>query len=150
MIKLSESPVDQTQLAICVVDHNVVWFHVAVHDSFRVTEIKRLQHFEDVVADIEISECFIKRAEIHVSCINKLHNQRRGFRHWITNDVKKIDDVDPVSKCLQYFDLAPNLSFLDGLEDLDDDSLVVQRVDTFVDLRVLASSNLLDDLIVVL
>ena len=39
---------------------------------------------------------------------------------------------------------------LTGLEDLDDDALVVLGVDPLVDLRVLAATNLLDDLVILL
>ena len=39
---------------------------------------------------------------------------------------------------------------LTRFEDLNDDRLIVLRVDSFVDFRVLASSDLLDDLVVVL
>ena len=39
---------------------------------------------------------------------------------------------------------------LTWLQDLDDDALVVESVDSLVDFGVLASANLLDDLVVVL
>lgn len=39
---------------------------------------------------------------------------------------------------------------LTWLQDFDDDALVVERVDSFVDFGVLASADLLDDLVVVL
>ena len=39
---------------------------------------------------------------------------------------------------------------LTGLQDFDDNALIVQSVDSFVHFRVLASTDLLDDLIVVL
>ena len=39
---------------------------------------------------------------------------------------------------------------LTWLQDIDDDALVVLCVDSFVDLGVLSTTNLLDDLIVIL
>ena len=39
---------------------------------------------------------------------------------------------------------------LTWLEDFDDDSLVVESIDSLIHFRVLASANLFDDLVVVL
>ena len=34
MVKLRESPIDETQSLISVVNHNVMGFHISMHDSF--------------------------------------------------------------------------------------------------------------------
>ena len=46
--------------------------------------------------------------------------------------------------------LGGELRLLTWLEDLDDNSLVIESIDALVNFRVLASTNLLDNLIVVL
>ena len=70
--------------------------------------------------------------------------------HWVAHHIDEVDDVDAALEGLQDLDLASDLGLLDGLEDLDHDAFVVRRVDSFVHFRVLASADLLDDLVVVL
>jgi len=49
-----------------MVDHNVMRFHIAVHNAFTVTVIQRLEEFEDVVSDIDVVELRIETPEIRV------------------------------------------------------------------------------------
>lgn len=53
-------------LSVLMVDHNVVRFHIAVHDALAVTEIQSLQELKYVVADIEVVEFGVEAAEIGV------------------------------------------------------------------------------------
>jgi hypothetical protein len=65
VIKLSQAPINKSQLqralviwkingvkklylAPFVINHHVVWLHVAVHDAFGVTEIQRLPKSEKI------------------------------------------------------------------------------------------------------
>ena len=34
VVKFGQTPIDQTQLAVLVIDHNVVRLHISVHDAF--------------------------------------------------------------------------------------------------------------------
>jgi hypothetical protein len=51
---------------------------------------------------------------------------------------------------LKDLDFTSNLGLFNRLENLNDDSFVINCVDTFVDFGILSSSNLLDDLIIIL
>ena len=42
VIELSESPVNQAQKTLAVIDHYVVWLHVPMDNSLRVAEIEGL------------------------------------------------------------------------------------------------------------
>lgn len=50
MVELCQSPIDQPQLALSVVDEDVKRFDVAVNDSFRVTVVEGDEKLVDVVA----------------------------------------------------------------------------------------------------
>ena len=54
MVELGEAPVDQTELPVLMVDHDVVGLHVSVHDAHAVTVVERLQEFVKVVPDGKI------------------------------------------------------------------------------------------------
>lgn len=43
-------------LAILVIDHDIVWFDIPVHNTLAVTEVESFEELENVVADIEIVE----------------------------------------------------------------------------------------------
>jgi hypothetical protein len=43
MIKLCETPVNQTKLSFLMIDHDVMRFHVTVHDSLRMAIIQCLE-----------------------------------------------------------------------------------------------------------
>jgi hypothetical protein len=49
-VKLSRN----THLPVLMIDHNVMRFHISVHDALAVTEIKRLEEFENVESDIDV------------------------------------------------------------------------------------------------
>ncbi len=44
VVELRESPIDQPQLALRVIDHDVVRLDVAVQDAHGVAVIERLRH----------------------------------------------------------------------------------------------------------
>lgn len=58
-----------------MIDHNVMRFHIPVHDALAVTEIKCLEEFEDVVSNIEIVEFGVEAAEVGI--VDVLEDQRR-------------------------------------------------------------------------
>lgn len=58
-----------------MVDHNVMRFHISVHDALAVTEIKRFEQFEDVESDIEVGELGVEVAEVGV--VDVLEDERR-------------------------------------------------------------------------
>ena len=60
-----------------MIDHNVMRFHVSVHDAFAVAEIQRLEEFEDVEADVEVVELGVEASEIDV--VDKLEDEGRGL-----------------------------------------------------------------------
>jgi hypothetical protein len=49
-----------------------------------------------------------------------------------------------------FFTITVRLDLLTRLKDLDNNPFVVESVDSFIHLRVLSSTNLLDDLIILL
>lgn len=58
-----------------MIDHNVVRFHISVHDALAVTEIKCLEELENIVSDIEVVELGVEAAEVGIVDIFK--DQRR-------------------------------------------------------------------------
>lgn len=58
-----------------MVDHNIMRFHVAVHDALAVAVVEGLEELEDVVSDVEVVELGVEAAEVGV--VDVLEDQRR-------------------------------------------------------------------------
>ena len=43
MVELGETPIDQSELLLLVIDHDIVGLDVSVHDSLGVAEVERLR-----------------------------------------------------------------------------------------------------------
>ena len=56
----------KTNLSLFMIDHNVVWLDITVHDTLAVTKVQGLQQLEDVVANIVICEAGVQSPEIGV------------------------------------------------------------------------------------
>ena len=112
MVKLSETPIDQTQFAVGVVDHDVVRLHVAVHDTLRVAVVESLEDLEHVVADVEVIEALVKLAEISIASVNKLSDDGGCLGKRISDDVDKLNNVDSVLKRLENLDLTSDFVLL--------------------------------------
>jgi len=150
VVKFGQTPINETQLAVLVINHNVVRLHISVHDAFRVAVVESLQDFKHVVANVKIVETLIKLAEISVACVHELSDNSRRLGQGISDNIDHVDNVSSMLECLQDFDLSSDLVLLDWFQDLNDNSLVGLRVNAFVDFGVLASSDLLDNLVVIL
>lgn len=53
---LGETPIDDPNVSLLVVDHDIMRLDVSMHDTHGVTEVKSLQNLVHVVPNIEVSE----------------------------------------------------------------------------------------------
>ena len=113
VVELSEAPINEAELAVSVVNHDVMRLDIAVHDSLRMAVIKGLQDFEHVITNIKVVEALVKFAEVSITGINKLSDDCRCLRQRITNNIKHVNNVDATLESLQNFDLTSDLVLLD-------------------------------------
>jgi len=121
-----------------MVDHNVMRLHIAVHDSLAMAVVEGLEQLKDVVADIEVVELWVETPEVCV--VDVLEDERGRLTLGIPHDVEEGDNVGTAGEILEDLDLTLDLLLLDGLENLDDAFLVIDDVDAFKDLGILAAS----------
>lgn len=76
MIELSESPVDKFQYLLLGIHDNVLWFDIAMHDAFRMTEIQCFDQLEQVESNLEVVHGGDHGSEISVFKVVKDLNQR--------------------------------------------------------------------------
>ena len=113
VVELSKTPINEAELAVSVVNHDVMRLDIAVHDSLRMAVIEGLQDFEHVITNIKVVEALVKFAEVSITGIDKLSNDCRCLRQRITNDIKHVNNVDATLESLQNFDLTSDLVLLD-------------------------------------
>ncbi len=79
MVSKKEFPVDfvddDLYLSVLMIDHNVMRFHVSVHDTLAVAVVESLKKFVDVVADINVVELRVEIAKVGV--VDIFEDQRR-------------------------------------------------------------------------
>jgi len=132
VVEFSETPINKAEFTAGVVNHNVMRLDISVHNSLRMAEVQGLEDLEHVEADVEVSETFVKCAEINIAGVNELHDEGGSLGHRVSDDINQVDNVNSSLDRLQNFDLTSNLGFLNGLQDFNNDALVVRVVDPFV------------------
>ena len=123
-------------LSLLVIDHDIVWLDVPMHDSLAMAEVERFEKFVDVVSNVIVDEFWVETSEIGI--VDIFEYKGRCFALTISHDVQESNNVRSARQVLQDLDLSLYLLLLDGLEDLDDAFLVVGNVDAFEDFRVLS------------
>lgn len=113
VVELSKTPINEAELAVSVVNHDVMRLDIAVHDSLRMAVIKGLQDFEHVITNIKVVEALVKFAEVSITGINKFSDDCRCLRQWIAYYIKHVNNVDATLESLQNFDLTSDLVLLD-------------------------------------
>merc|ERR1712187_902089 len=106
VVELCETPINEAQLAVCVVNHYVMRLDIAVHDALRVAVVKRLEDLIHVVPDIVVSETLIEFAEVGIACVYELSNDRGSFGKRISDHVDEFDDVHTLLESLQNLDFS--------------------------------------------
>ena len=112
VVEFCESPIDQTQLTVGMVNHDVMRLNISVHNALRVTEVKSLQDFKHVEANVKVVEALVELAEVRIACVDKLSDNRGSLSQWVSHDVDEVDDIRASLERLQNLDLTSDLVLL--------------------------------------
>jgi hypothetical protein len=112
VIELSESPINKTQLAVLVVDHDVVGLNITMSNALLVAVVESSEDLKDIVSDVEVSEALIESTEVNITCVHVFHDQGWGLGHGISHYINQIDDVHSCFQSLQNLYLSSYLRFL--------------------------------------
>ena len=134
VVEFGKTPIDESQLAVGMIDHDVVGLHITVGDALRMAEVESTEDFENVVAYVEVIEILVQCTEVNITGVYILHDESRSLGHGIPHDIDQVDNVHAALQGLQDLDLTSDLGLLDWLEDLDDYALASGSVDTLVHL----------------
>ena len=109
--------------------------------------LKSLEDHVGVQPDIHIIKATCQHFCFYVR--NVLKNESWGLCGWIAQNVVQLDDIWSTVECLQYFDLTVLFLDSDRLQNFNDALLVVSKICTFEDLRVLAAPQLVVYVIII-
>ena len=113
VVELSKTPIDETELAVGVIDHDVVGLHITVHDAFGVAVVESLQDLVHVKANVEVVEALVEFAEISIASVNKFSDNGWGLGQRVTDNVNELNNVNTMLESLQDLDLTSDLVLLD-------------------------------------
>uniref|UniRef100_A0AAG5D8W7 Secreted protein n=1 Tax=Anopheles atroparvus TaxID=41427 RepID=A0AAG5D8W7_ANOAO len=139
VVELGQAPVDQTQLAVLVIDHHVMGLHVAVHDAHAVAVVQCLQQLVQIVPDVVVCERLVELLEVRIVHMLEDEGRRTGDR--ILHDRQQRDDVGAAPEILQNLNLAFDFFLLDRLQDFHHALLVARHFDRLEHLAVLAPAQ---------
>ena len=77
-----------------MVNHDIVWFYVAMHDAFWMTVIKRFENFEHVVPDVVVGETLVQFSEVGVACVDEFSDNRGSFSQRVPHNIDQLHDID--------------------------------------------------------
>ncbi len=148
MVELSQTPIDEPQPTILVVDHDVVGLDVPMHDPHAVAVVQGAQQLVQVAAYVVIRERLIQLLEIRV--VDVFEDEGGSAGDGILNHAVQGDHVRAAAQVFQNFNLTLDFLLLDGFECFDDTLFVCGNVDGLEDLAVFAAAELAHELVVVL
>ena len=165
MIELRQTPVNQPQSSVFMINHNIVRLHIPVHDPHTVTVVQSPQQLVKIKPaknilylnvrcgvrpDVVVGECLIELFEVGV--VDVLEDESWSPADGILHHSMESDHVRASSQVLQNFYFTFYLLFLDRFQCLHHALLVgvVAHVDGLEDLGVFAPAKLPHQLIVVL
>lgn len=171
MVEFSETPIDETESAFVMIDHDIMRFNITMHNPLGMAIIKclngqldvprwgpYLEKFVNVVPVIVVGEFRIQCSEISV--VDVLEDQTRRLTLWVTghfcrlyliisNDIEKSNNVRSSTQNLKNLNLSFDLLLFHRLEDFDDAFLGIHDIDPFKHFGIFASSDLPHNLIIV-
>jgi hypothetical protein len=127
-----------TNLALLVVNHDIVRLDISVHDALAVTEVERLEQLVDIETNVVVGEPRVERPEIGV--VDSLKDKTGSFALIVADHIQQCHYIRTTGKVLQNLDLTLDLLLLDRLENLDDTLLIVDNVDAFENFGVLSTT----------
>mmetsp|Transcript_51577 Transcript_51577/g.144122 ORF Transcript_51577/g.144122 Transcript_51577/m.144122 type:complete len:263 (-) Transcript_51577:113-901(-) len=140
VVKISQTPIDESQLLVGVVDGDVAGLHIPVHHALGMRIIQGLEELENVMADVVVRESRVQ--PLRVCVLDKLKNQARLLGLWILYDVHELDDVGATSKTIQNVDLSLEFPRVLHLQPLDCTPVAAVFMETIEDLAVRAAAYL--------
>lgn len=91
MVELGKAPIDQTKLAIFVVNHNVMWLDVAMHDPHTMAVVQRFEQLVQIESYVVVGQRLIQLLEVCI--VDVLEDERRCPRYWVFHDGEQCDDI---------------------------------------------------------
>lgn len=98
VVELCETPVNESEFPILVIDHHIVWLDVPMHDAHAVAVVQGLEELVQVVTDVVVSQGLVQLLEVGI--VHMFENESRGSE--TTNKIrgKKINMWRHVLHCL--------------------------------------------------
>ena len=91
MVKLCQSPVNQSQPPVFVINHHVVRLNVSVHDAHAVTVVQCTQQLVQIAPDVVVCQRLVQLLEVGV--VDVLKDEGGRPRHRVLDHAVQGDHV---------------------------------------------------------
>lgn len=119
-----------------MINHNIVWLDVPMHNTFTMAKVESLEEFKDIVADVIVDEARVKGAEVGI--VDIFEDKTGRLALVIPDNIEKSDDIRSTRQILENLDFTLYLLLLDRLQDLDHTFLIVDHINSFKNFGVLS------------
>jgi hypothetical protein len=107
VVKFSQSPIDESQAFLFVINDDVMGLDIPVHDAIGVAVVQGDADLVDVESDVKVRQGWIQKFEIRVG--NVFEHEARCLAVWVTHDIKQADDVGAAAEVLKDLNLTAKL-----------------------------------------
>ena len=91
MVEVSKSPINKPEVSLFMVDDNIEWFDISVHNTMHVTVVQSLKQSEEIKSDVKVTQ--LLEQDFAFNVWNELVYQTGSLRTRVSRDIIQLYNV---------------------------------------------------------